>query len=244
MKRIISALAICFVAAIIPSFSQDRESILKESEIRNVFEKRFRWGVSWNQYWGTIKGSNLPAEYFDKPCIGFNIHAAYYPMNFIGAKVGFGLQQRGAGILNPDNFGGAFTHPWELPQYDADSTYRERLRFNTIEIPVTLELRTPMDVIPGVRLSGSAGVAWYTSKDIYDIFLSVEDGYHRITDVSAGYRKSDIALQLSGGADINAGEACILQVHFVYTKAGSNVYQSGPGDGRLTTYGFRVSWLF
>jgi hypothetical protein len=225
-------------------FAQDRESILKEAEVKKVFEKNFQWGVSWNQYWGTIKGANLPADYFDKPCVGFNLHAAYYPLDFIGARIGFGLQQRGAGILNEDKSGGSFTHPWEFPQYNGDSTYRQRLRFNTVEVPLSIELRTPMDVIKGIRLSGSVGAAWYTSKDIYDIFLVVEDGYHRITDVSADYRKRDIALQMSGGADINAGESCIFQVHFVYTKSTRNVYQTGNGDGRLATYGIRVAWLF
>ena len=244
MKKIIT-LAIAIVLSGASKVSaQTAEEILKEAEVKDVFQKKLRWGLSWNQYWGSIVGSNLPREYFAKPCMGTTLRLQYHPLSFIGASVGFGFQQRGSGVINEDKVGGAFTHPWEIPQYDADSTYRERLRFRGWEIPIALELRTPMDILHGVRISGSAGISWYTSSEVKTFFLSVEDGYHQITDVSDDYHKSDIALQLSGGFDINAGGAAILQVHFIYTKSSSNVYNTGLSDGRLKTVGFRVSCLF
>jgi hypothetical protein len=225
------------------ALGQVKEKILAEADGKKLFDKKFRWGISWNQYWGIINGNNLPQKYFSKPCIGFNLRAEYYPLSFIGIGAGLGIQQRGAGIINPDNYGGAYTHPWIIPQ-DADSTYRERLRFNTIELPITLLLRTPKDVIKGMRVSAGAGVVFTRVSWAKDVFLSVEDGLHKITDVSKDYSPSDIGYQLSVGSDINAGESCILQVHFVYTKGGKNIYRTGSGVGRLETYGFRVAWLF
>jgi hypothetical protein len=176
--------------------------------------------------------------------MGTTFRVQSYLLPFVGASIGFGFQQRGSGIINAEKGGGAFTHPWEVPQYDADSTYRERLRFESWEVPIAIERRTPVDLVRGVRLSGSAGISWYNSSDVKTYFLSVEDGYHKITDVSDDYLKSDVALQLSAGADISAGGSCVLQVHFIYSKSSSNVYLTGTGDGRLKTVGFRVSCLF
>ncbi len=221
----------------------EKEKILAEADVKDVFDKKIRWGISWNQYWSTIKGSSLPETYFTKPSVGFNIRAEYYPLSFVGIGAGLGVQQRGAGILNPDNYGAPFTHPWDSP-YDRDSTYRERLRFNTFEVPVTLLLRTPMDVIKGVRLSAAAGIVFVRVNWVNTIFQSPEDGYHQISVVSKDYIESDLAYQLSAGTDINAGESCVLQVHFVYTLGTKNIYVTDPGDGKLKTFGFRVAWLF
>ena len=79
MKKI---LPILFVSALLcsstNSFGQEREKILAESEVKDVFEKKFRWGLSWNQYWGTITGTNLPREYFAKPLMGTTLRAQYH----------------------------------------------------------------------------------------------------------------------------------------------------------------------
>ena len=249
MKRIAYLILITFALLSNEALSQEtkevseKEKILAEADVKNVFAKKFRWGFSWNQYWSTIKGNNLPKTYFVKPSVGFNVRAEYYPISFIGVGAGFGVQQRGAGIKNIDNYGAPFTHPWNTP-YDRDSTYRERLRFNTIEIPVTILLKTPKDVIKGVRLSAAAGLVFVKVDWVDDIFLSPEDGYHQITPVSKDYIANDLAYQLSFGTDINAGESCVLQVHFVYTKGTKNIYLTDPGDGRLQTFGVRVAWLF
>lgn len=221
------------------------ERILAEGNFTDPHEKKIRLGISWNQYWGIIKGSNLPKEYFGKPCIGFNVRAEYYPISFLGIGVGFGVQQRGSGIINEDKEGGTFTHPWFGVQGSTeDSTYRERLRFNTIEIPVTVLLRTPKDVIKGVRLSAAGGFVWYKNDYVHDFWHKPEDGFHTIIDVSDDYISSDLGYQLSVGADISAGGTGVFQFHLVYTKGTKNIYKSVPGDGRLETYGFRAAWLF
>jgi hypothetical protein len=244
MKRVYYLLTIFSVALLsVEGFSQTKESIMAETEIKSVFDQKFYWGIGYHQYWGTIKGSNLPKEYFAKPCFGASLRAEFYPFSFVGIGAGFGVQQRGAGVKNHDNYGGSFTHPWE-PNYDPDSTYRERLRMNTIEVPVSLLLRTPKDVIKGIRLSGAIGIVWVYNDYVKDFWHKPEDGFHTIIDVGDDYITNDLAYQLSFGADINAAESCVLQVHLVYTKGTENVYKTGPGNGQTETFGFRVSWLF
>ena len=244
MKRIYYLLTIFSVALLsMEGFSQTKESIMAETEIKSVFDEKFNWGIGYHQYWGTITGSNLPKEYFAKPCFGASLRAEFYPFSFIGVGAGFGVQQRGAGIKNQDNYGGSFTHPWE-PNYDIDSTYRERLRMNTIEVPLSLLLRTPKDVVKGVRLSGAIGIVWVYNDYVKDFWHKPEDGFHTIIDVGDDYIKNDLAYQLSFGADINAAESCIFQFHLVYTKGTENVYKTGSGNGQTETFGFRVSWLF
>ncbi len=245
MKNTLNIIALLLLTTLgCDVYAQSKETILAEGESKNVFEKKFRVGISGNQYWGNIKGKNLARDYFGKPCLGSNIRAEYYPLSFIGIGAGFGIQQRGAGIINTDVSGGSFTHPWELPQFNGDSTYRERLRFNTLEVPVTLLLRTPKDVIRGVRLSAAAGIALVHTTRVNDIFLSVEDGYHLDQIVTRDYVKNDVPIQLSFGTDISMAGVSIFQFHLVYTKGTKNVYAAGQGDGRLETYGFRLSWLY
>jgi len=244
MKRISYVLTIAFSAFIsVEGVSQVKDTVVADVIAKSVFNEKFNWGLAYHQYWGTIQGSNLPKKYFSKPCFGVSLRTEYYPFSILGVGVGFGIQQRGAGIRNEDHYGGSFTHPWE-PNYNPDSTYRERLRMNTIEVPLTLLLRTPKDVFKGVRLSASAGVVWIRNNYVKDYWHSPEDGFHTIIDVSSDYIKKDFGYQLSFGADINAAESCILQFHLVYGRGTRNVYNTGPGDGKTETYGFRIGWLF
>lgn len=221
------------------------DKIKAEGEFADPFEKKFRAGISWNQYWGTIKGNNLMHEYFWKPNIGFNLRAEYYPLEFVGVAVGWGVQMRGAGIINEDKYGGTFVHPWDGDQGDTqDSTYRQRLKFNEWELPIAICLRTPNDVIKGIRLSASAGIiiqhGWYTR----DYWHKVEDGFQTITNVTDDYITDDLSYQLSFGADINCAGNSIFQVHLVYSQSTRNVYVTDPGDGRLTNFGVRLSFLY
>ena len=176
--------------------------------------------------------------------MGFNIRAEYYPLPFLGVGAGIGYQQRGAGIINPDNYGGSFAHPWVKPNpQDTDSTHAEKLRVNSIELPLTLLLRTPKDVIKGIRLSAEAGVIWIHNVRTNNIWLDVVGGNHEDHFVTDMYVKDDFGYQLSFGPDINAGST-VFQVHAVYTRGMKNVYAAGQGDGRQTTIGLRVAWLF
>lgn len=244
MKTMKHSIGLVLFFSSLAAFAQTKEEIMAQAVEKNIFEKKLKFGLSWNQYWGIIKGSNLPKKYFAKPCVGASLRAEYYPSSFIGIGVGFGVQQRGAGIINEDKTGGTFTHPWfGLQDNTEDSTYRERLRMNTIEVPVTLLLRTPKDVIKGVRLTGAAGIVWIKNDYVKDFWHKPEDGFHTIINVEDDYIKQDLGYQASIGADIDAGQS-VFQVHLVYTKGTKNIYTTGSGDGRVETYGFRLAWLY
>lgn len=245
MKTIKYCIALVLFFSSLASFAQTKEEIIAQAEEKNIFEKKLRFGVSWNQYWGTIKGTNLPKEYFAKPCVGASLRAEYYPLSFVGIGVGFGVQQRGAGIINVDNSGGTFTKPWfGIQGSTEDSTYRQRLRMNTIEVPVTLLLRTPKDVIKGVRLTAAAGIVWIKNDYVKDFWHKPEDGFHTIINVEDDYIKQDLGYQVSLGTDINMASQSVFQVHLVYSKGTNNIYKNAPGDGRVETYGFRLTWLY
>jgi hypothetical protein len=244
MKRVSCILTIVFLCGLaVDALSQVKDTVFSEVIKKSVFDEVFNWGIAYHQYWGTLEGLNLPKDYFAKPCFGASLRAEYYPLSFVGVGFGFGVQQRGAGIKNQDNYGGSSSHPWET-NYDPDSTYRERLRMNTIEVPLSILLRTPRDVVKGVRLSGAVGVVWIYNDHVKDFWHRSEDGFHTIINVSDDYIKNDLGYQVSFGADINAAESCIFQFHLVYSRGMKNVYKTGPGDGNTETYGLRLSWLF
>jgi hypothetical protein len=250
MKRLacLSLLSMLFFS--LTTFAQEKkepgekEKILAEGDPVNVFNKKIRWGLSYSQYWGTFKGKDLAETYFAKPLVGFNFRAEYYPLSFVGIGAGFGFQQQGAGVKHQDNYGGAFSHPWVQPSGDIDSTYINKIRFNTWEMPITLLLRTPKDVIKGIRLSGAAGVVLVHSYHSNDVWLDVAGGAHLDHFVTNDYSKNSMSYQFSFGPDINAGEGCVFQVHLVYAHGMRNVYAAGQGDARQVTYGIRVAWLF
>lgn len=226
-----------------------REKIIAEGELRSAFDKKFRWGVSLNIYWASIAGEQVERSYFLKPSLGGTIRAEYYFNSFLGIGVGAGYQQRGAGIINADNTGGAFAHPWITNDVgtigDPDSTYLERVRFNTLEFPVTILLRTPKDVFEGMRLSGAVGPTLIHNMSTNLTMQSIVDGFHPYNWVTDNYIRNDIGLQASIGAEIDCGGGRnLFQVHLVYTSGLKNVYAVNQGNGQLVTYGVRLAWMF
>lgn len=199
------------------------------------FEKKFHAGISLNNYWTTLTGPNLAREYFTKPSIGFNLRAEYYLTPYLGIGVGLGYQQYGMGIINQDKVNSLG---------DPDSTYRERTRFHTVEIPVSLLLRTPKDVIGGIRISGSIGISPVMIFKATDIFLSVEDGNHLLTPVSDKYIANDLFTQFTLGPEIDCGGTGLFQIHFVYSRGSRNVYSRGQGDAYNRALGVRIAWLW
>ncbi len=226
-----------------------KEKILAAGELKSAFDKKFHWGVNMNIYWTTIEGPMVEKSYFLKPSLGGMVRAEYYFNSFLGIGLGVGYQQRGAGIYNQDNSGGAFAHPWITNDFgvigDPDSTHLERLRFNTFEFPLTLLLRTPKDVFEGMRLSAAVGPTLIHTASVNLTFQSVIDGFHPYNWITDNYIRNDLGLQASIGADIDSGGGkSMFQVHFVYTTGSGNVYAKGQGEGRQVSYGIRLSWLF
>lgn len=254
MKRMICIAATLSLMLAAPGFSQQKlkEKILAEGQLKNAFDKKFRWGISYNQYWSTITGE-AQASYFIKPSIGFNFRAEYYFNSFLGVGIGLGYQQRGAGINHTDVTGGAYAHPWifvDTPQGyrsgNIDSTHLERLRFNTIEVPITLLLRTPKDFLQqGMRLSAAVGPTLLHTISVNQTYQSVIDGDHPYNWVTDNYITDQLGFQASIGFDIDSGGGnSLFQVHFVYTESLSNIYAKGQADGRHATGGIRLAWLF
>ncbi len=232
-------------------FSQQKlkEKILADGNDRDPFAKKFRWGVSYQQYWSSIEGQQVEKSYFIKPSIGFNFRLEYYFNSFLGVGLGAGYQQRGAGIVNEDNTGGAFAHPWitvDGVRGNPDSTYLERLRFNTIEFPLTILLRTPKDVFKGMRISAAAGPTLIHVVSVNQTFQSIIDGFHPYHWVTDNYIRNDLGYQISLGTDIDSGGAgkSMFQIHFVYTQGLGNVYAVGQGTGHQMTFGVRLGWMF
>ncbi len=202
----------------------------------SAFEKKFFWGFTYTQSWSTIKGSNLPSSYFGKASVGLQVSAEYYLLDFLGVSVGAGYQQRGTGIINKN------TGP-------VDSTYRERLRFNSFEIPLAVILRTPKDVIKGLRFSGSLGIVPIINRNSMHAIpkSSVEPNVYDLDvtkDVSASYFKNDMALQLTAGPEIDMAGNQVIKVQFYYSQGTTNVYTAGQGTGHNQNVGIRLGWMF
>ena len=203
------------------------------------FEKKFVWGIAYQQCWSTIAGTSLPEDYFTKPSLGFSISAEYYPLSFIGMGIGAGYQQRGAGITHHNSLPVTITNP--------DSTHLERLRFSTLEFPISILLRTPKDVVKGLRVSGSIAVVPMVNLHSRDVFTDVEPSIRDrdvVRDVSSSYFKKDTAYQFSFGPEIDSGASGLIKVHFLYSQGKNNVYRSAQGTGHNQTMGLRVSVLF
>src|SRR5258708_5064413 len=161
----------------------------KEKKEPSGFDRKFHAGLTVSQYWSTISGSSI--SYFSKPSLGALVSVEYYPLSFLGIGLGAGYQQRGAGVSH------------RVAQIFApDSAYRERLRFNTLEFPVSIFLRTPKDILRGLRLSGSLAVVPLINLHSHDVLNIQEPSIGNtdiVKDVSVAYFTNDMTFQFSIG---------------------------------------------
>lgn len=229
--------------------AQTMNSIKQEEQAKNPLVKKFHWGVAAQFLWTTIDGISLPEQYFVKPSLGFGVRTEYYFLPFLGVGAGLGYQQRGAGIINPDQSGGAFSHPFVIDkngnQGDPDSTHLEKLRSSTLELPVSLLIRTPKDILPGIRLSASAGLIYIHHFETNLVFESIADGNHYIQPVTSSYLRNDMGYQVSAGIDIHLADAgSWFQIHYLYNSGLGNVFAAGQGQGAQVAHGIRLTCLF
>ncbi|MBL7851033.1 MAG: outer membrane beta-barrel protein [Cyclobacteriaceae bacterium] len=229
--------------------AQTMNSVKQENQPEQLHAKNLHWGVAVQLLWTTLDGPALPESYYTKPSLGIGLRAEYYFLPFLGMSAGVGFQQRGAGIINPDHTGGAYSHPLTLDihgnQGDPDSTHLQKLRFNTLELPVSLLLQTPNEIIEGIRLSASVGVIYIYHFEANLVFESVSDGDHYVQPVTPAYLRHDLGYQLSAGVDINIAETgSRFQVHYLYNAGLGNVYAADQGQGRQVAYGIRLTCLF
>lgn len=233
MKRIVGMIFI--LCGAVEFASAQKFTPPADREKASGFDKKLLWGFTFTQSWSTVSGSSLPKSYFAKPSVGLLVSAEYFPKNFIGFSAGFGFMQRGAGVQN-----------MPVPNFP-DSTFRERLRFSTFELPISVIVRTPKDVIKGLRLSASAGIAPVFMLAAYDTKVSVEPNIANLDvskDVSADYFKSDVAFQLTAGPEIDMAGKQVIRIHFYYSQGTTNAYSSGTAKGHTQNGGVRLGWVF
>ena len=228
-----------------------KERILAEGAIKDVWAKKFRFGADYNFFWTKFDGDKISDKstgYFYKPSVGMNVKVEYYPISYVGVGLGFGFQQRGTGVLNPDYSGGAFAHPWEVDSNgnhgNPDTTHIQRLRMNSIDVPLTILLRSPKLFNGGMKLSAAAGINYSHIINVKDTWYEVVGGMHTINMVTNDYVRNAFAYQLEFGPDINAGDVSVFQVHFIYSKGLSNVFAKDQGTAKQASFGVRIAWLF
>lgn len=181
------------------------------------------FGFSFNNSWTKIVGSNLDYQYVSKPSLGMHLRSEYYFKPWLGLGIAAGIQQRGSIFKTPD---------YDQSLGNPDSTYRHRIRFNCLDVPVYLILKSPKDLFKGVRPSLQLGINWHRNFQSRDVFISVEDGFHNKFDASDMYYvNAKPSFQGALGFDINAG-TCLFQLQFIYNKGTNNVYNSPTFNGK------------
>lgn len=207
------------------------------STYHSRWEKKWYWGASLNNAIVSFTGSNLPAEYFWRPALGVTLKGEYFFHPNVGITAGCTFQAKGAGIITPDR---------DKSLGNPDSTYRARIKFYDLELPIALVVRG-LEPIHGTRLRAEIGIVPARMLYARYTFLSVEDGFHLIENHSDRYYKTDLFLQGALGLDINAADACIFQVHLYGNWGTRNIYEAAsfPGaNGRNGLYGIRLGWVF
>ena len=210
----------------------------EETKKDKSLEHKLLLGFTFSWYRTTIQGDNLPNDYFGKQSLGLQFNIEYYFLPFLGLGLGAGYQQRGTGIK---------TNSVPVSGATPDSTYRRRLRFNTIEFPISLLIRTPKDVIKGIRLSGSASIVPLINLNSRDVFLVLEPTIADVSktqNVSADYFKQDMLAQFTAGPEFDFGGSGIFKVHFTYAQGTNNVFAVNKGIGYNYSTGIRITWLF
>ncbi len=209
------------------------DTLLKKS----IWDKKLYWGITFNNSWTTIKGDNLPNTYFWKPSVGASAKVEYFFHKNFGVIVGIQYQQKGSGIITPD---------LNKTLGDPDSTYRARIKLHALEVPIAVIVRSG-EVIKNTRFQGSVGIAPMHNFKSKFVQYSVEDGFHVLELQNDRYYKSDLSITASAGIDINAGNACLFQIHFYGTWGTKNVYNSdfyANANGKTCVLGLKLGWMF
>ena len=199
-------------------------------------EDKLRFGFTFFNVWSTVKG-NTP-EIFTKPSLGGNLKMEYYPLDFLGITAGVGYQQRGFGLTLPDT---GFVAP-------SLNTYRNRIRTNNVEFPIGIILKTPKPIAGGSTwLMATIGVSPLYMFEANDVYLSVEDGFHIVKDVTSSFNQSDMPIFVSIGPEIDTS-AGFLQVQFIGSFGTSEVFTgiNNPNGytGKNRFLGFSIGCTF
>jgi hypothetical protein len=191
------------------------------------------WGLVFNNGWSSI--SNTPDGFY-KPSLGGGVRLDYYFTKNMGLSLGVNFQQRGTGLKTPD---------YDSSLGNADSTNRLRLRFNCLDLPVSFLYRSnALFGGKGVKLILGAGITPQFNLKANRIFISAEDGFHDIQDVSKDYYAFDAPLNASAGFLVNAGNSSAFLVDLFAQFGLVNVYEKTSQSGQNRYFGIRIAWLF
>lgn len=229
MKKLLIILTFVFGATL--AFGQE-----KAAEKAEPKPDKFRWGFTFLNVWSDVKGTT--PESFSKPSLGGNVKAEFYPFDFLGFTAGVGYQQRGYGVILPDT---GFVAP-------SINTYRNRIRMNSVEFPIGLILKTPKPLAGGSTwLMASVGVSPLVMFEANDVYLSVEDGFHIVKDVTSSFNRSDVPIFVSIGPEIDTS-AGFLQIQLIGSFGTSEVYTdvNNPNgySGKNRFLGFSIGCTF
>ncbi|MFZ5551998.1 MAG: outer membrane beta-barrel protein [Bacteroidota bacterium] len=236
MKKII--ILICLLSSPVAIFAQADSLGLKKIAIgKNRFEKKFLLGGVFTNAWTDITGLDS-IDPFIKPSLGLYLKAEFNINTWLGFSVAAGHQQRGTGVISPD-------YVKELG--NPDSTFRFRLRTNTINVPLMLFIRTPKDVCKNFRVSFGAGISPSYVYNAKSIFHSLEDGFHNKQVITDYFDKLDFPLRANLGFDFNAAESVLFRVNLFADYGMKPVYRqqlNGDFQGRNRMFGIDMDFLF
>ncbi|TAF64814.1 MAG: PorT family protein [Cytophagales bacterium] len=212
-----------------------------QSNNKSIYDKKILIGLQFNQSFTSLNIGEQPRAYFFKPSIGIGLRLNYYFAKKWGLAIGIDYQQRGTGVKNPD-FEGGLGNP--------DSTNRERLRFNCLEIPIHLLYRSASPIFKNqnMRWSLFVGIAPSYNLQASDVFHSIEDGFHQVVYVTDLYARFDAIAQMGIGLEFQAGYGTLFQLHLIGNLGLLNVYNSeitfGKYSARNSAFGLRLGFMF
>ncbi len=200
----------------------------------SVLDQKIFWGFVFLNGWSSVSENE---SYFFKPSLGGGIRVDYYFAKSLGLSVGLNYQQRGTGVKTTD---------YDNSLGNADSTHRLRLRFNSLEVPISLLFKSPKGLFggKGVRFLAGAGLTPQMNFQTTRFFNSAEDGFHDISDVSANYYTFDTSLDINAGFLISAGEKTAFLTDVFMQFGTQNVYKTANLSGKNRYWGLRIAFLF
>jgi hypothetical protein len=205
MKKLF--IILLFVFGVTLAYGQE-----KAAEKTEPKHDKLRWGFSFLNVWSDVKGTT--PDLYTKPSLGGTLKVEYYPVEFLAITAGIGYQQRGYGLILPDT---GFVAP-------SINTYRNRIRTNNVEFPIGLILKTPKPIAGGSTwLTATVGISPLRMFEASDVYLSVEDGFHVVKDVTTSFSKSDAPLFVSFGPEISTS-AGFLQVQLIGSFGSKEVF--------------------
>ncbi len=205
----------------------------------NPFNRKLIWGGVFQLAKNGMEGTQLPGTFFYKPGTGLGVLLEYYPVKWLGFGCGVGYSSKGPGKINPD---------YDQSLGNPDSTFREHYYFRTLDAPIFLSLRGPDLLSEKVRISSRIGTGFSKNFRSTNVFHSVEDGFHKVQNVTNDFYNTDIYTYCALGLDFNSGTHTLFQIHAFWQRGYKNVFANnqkyGPFFGVNQSFGIQFNILY